>query len=64
MEAEILSKVETESIKLDVDEQMRAYRIFDGCPICGHTGEVEDRGCKLVCGGCGVFVVSSCSDGF
>jgi uncharacterized membrane protein len=64
MEAHILSKVETDEIKGDVDAQLRAFRIFDACPLCGFTGEVEDRGCKLVCGGCGVFVVSTCSDGF
>ncbi len=64
MEVPILSKVETVEIAADVEAQLRAYRIFDTCPMCGFTGEVKERGCKLVCGGCEVFVVSTCSDGF
>lgn len=62
MEIPILSKVENEEIKGDVEAQLRAFRIFDTCPMCGFTGEVKDRGCKLVCGGCEIFVVASCSD--
>ena len=61
-----MEDIKTEKAKakpMDAEAVLKVYATSpDACPFCGHIGEMVDRGCKLVCGGCEMFVFSSCSD--